>query len=230
MVRRITAVAQEIPSGGEALPAPAMPTATIPEVEDLAGRPFSLASLRGKVVVVDFWASWCGPCQKSFPALDRLNGRYRDQGCEVVGISLDEDRAAMAQFLERVPVGFRIAWDRTGVLARQFQIASMPTTLILNKEGRVVARFEGGGQIPKEEDAIEALLGGRTLPLDTGSTVAPGLRATGVIKAWDRGHLADPIMNLDGDPLARTLWEHIHSAKEGAAGNGGAAGGGCGCN
>jgi hypothetical protein len=60
--------------------------------------------------------------------------------------------------------------------------------------------------------------------------VAPGLEAKGGLKAWQRGHLADPIMNLDGDRLTGLLREHIHASKEGAAGTGGAAGGGCGCN
>jgi len=60
--------------------------------------------------------------------------------------------------------------------------------------------------------------------------VSPSLRETGAVKAWQRGYLADPMMNLGGDPLSRLLNEHIHASKEGAAGDGGAAGGGCGCN
>jgi hypothetical protein len=106
----------------------------------------------------------------------------------------------------------------------------MPTTILLDKHGKEVARFEGGGRIPAEEAAIAALLKGEALGLSAGATASAGLRATGSLKAWERGRLADPAMNLDGDPLSRALWEHIHSAKEGAAGNGGAAGGGCGCN
>jgi thiol-disulfide isomerase/thioredoxin len=207
--------------------APEAPTAV---VEDLGGRPYALTSLRGQVAVVDFWASWCGPCRKSFPALDRLHRQWGPKGLRVVGVSLDEDRDALGRFLDSVPVGFQIAWDRFGVLAREFQVVSMPTTLLFDREGRVVARFEGGGRMEEEERAVVALLEGRELPPGTGATVAPGLRATGDLKAWNRGHLADPIMTLDGDPLSRALWEHIHSSKEGAAGNGGAAGGGCGCN
>jgi len=206
--------------GAQSLPGPVL--------EDASGRPFDLGSLRGSFAVVDFWASWCGPCRKSFPALDKLAATYGPRGLKVVGISLDEDGEAMARFLESVPVGFPIARDASGALARRYQIASMPTMLILDREGKVVARFEGGGKLP--ETAIEALLAGKPLPPDTGRLAAAGLRATGDLKAWNRGHLADPIMSLDGDPLSRTLWEHIHTSKEGAAGNGGAAGGGCGCN
>lgn len=229
MVRRLRVPSGGIP-GGEQVPAAASSAPVPPVVEDLAGRPFALASLRGSVVLVDFFASWCGPCRKSMPALDRLSTAYGPKGLKVVGISLDEDYDALARFLESVPVGFQIARDHTGQLARQFGIVAMPTTLILDRDGREVARFEGGGRIPAEEAALAALLQGKALPPGTGATVASGLRATGSLKAWERGHLADPIMSLDGDPLARALWEHIHSSKEGAAGNGGAAGGGCGCN
>jgi thiol-disulfide isomerase/thioredoxin len=199
-------------------------------VADRSGKPFALASLRGRVTLVDFWASWCGPCRKSFPALDQLHTRYRGQGLEVVGVSLDEDPAAADRFLENVPVGFRIARDPSGLLAQRFRIASMPTTVLLDREGREVARFEGGDHMAAEEAAVADLLAGRTVAQGGQATLAAGLRGTGRLKAWDRGHLADPMMNLDGDPLSRSLTEHIHSSKEGAAGNGGSAGGGCGCN
>ena len=69
----------------------------------------------------------------------------------------------------------------------------------------------------------------RCLP-GTGSTIATGRQATGSVKAWDRGLLAEPIMQLGGDPLTRLMREHVYASKEGAAGDGGAAGGGCGCN
>jgi thiol-disulfide isomerase/thioredoxin len=227
-VRRIMVPAEAIPMG--AGPATSAGASALPEVEDLSGKPFSLASLRGKVTLVDFWASWCGPCRKSFPALDKLYTRLRGKGLEVVGVSLDEDLAAAERFLDKVPVSFRIARDPSGRLAQQLQIASMPTTLLLDREGQVVARFEGGERLAAEEAAVVALLEGRSVSLGSEATLAPGLRGTGQLKAWDRGHLADPMMNLDGDPLSRSLTEHIHSSKEGAAGNGGSAGGGCGCN
>jgi thiol-disulfide isomerase/thioredoxin len=230
MVRRLTVTAAAIPSTTVAAAAQGPGAAAGAVVEDLGGRPFTLASLRGRVALVDFWASWCGPCRKSFPALDKLHGTYGPRGLAVVGVALDEEREAVTRFLDAVPVGFQIAWDGSGQLARQYRIVSMPTTLLLDREGREVARFEGGGRMAQEEAALGALLEGRPLPPGAGSTLPSGLRATGALKAWQRGHLADPIMSLDGDPLSKALWEHIHASKEGAAGNGGAAGGGCGCN
>ena len=113
-----------------------------------------------------------------------------------------------------------------------FDVVAMPTTLLLDREGRVAARFEGGDKEThaKLEAAAALLLAGDTLPKGTGVRVSSDLEATGTIKAWQRGYLADPIMSLDGDPATRIFKEHIHASKEAAAGDGGAAGGGCGCN
>lgn len=77
---------------------------------------------------------------------------------------------------------------------------------------------------------MKTLLAGGTLPAGTDVRVAASLEATGSLKAWERGYLADPIMSLDGSPLTRIIREHVHASKEGASGDGGAAGGGCGCN
>jgi thiol-disulfide isomerase/thioredoxin len=190
---------------------------------------FSLAGQKGKVVLVDFWASWCGPCRKSLPALDKLQAKYKDQGLVVVGVSLDDDVANAANFLDRVPVTFTILSDTVGTTAEAYHVVAMPTSFIVDTEGRIVARFEGGEYTDVEEAIIQGLLKGIVKP-QADVRVAAGLQATGSLKAWRRGHLADPFMDLDGDPLTALLREHIHASKEGSAGNGGAAGGGCGCN
>jgi thiol-disulfide isomerase/thioredoxin len=205
-------------------PAPAI------HADDLSGRPFALATLKGKIVLLDFWASWCAPCKKSLPALDKLQEKYRDKGLEVVGISLDEDTDAISTFLERAPVKFRILRDPSGKSAEAFSVVAMPTSFLLDAEGRIAARYEGGDSLAAEEAAIMKLLQGAAATTPVDKRLAVGLQATGTLKAWRRGHLADPIMNLDGDPLGSMMREHIHSSKEAASGNGGASGGGCGCN
>jgi thiol-disulfide isomerase/thioredoxin len=196
------------------------------------GKPFSLASLKGKVVVLDFWASWCAPCRKSFPFLDALQTRHAAEGLQVVGLTLEEDDDAVNGFLEAVPVGFTVARDTSERAGEAFGVVAMPTTFLIDREGRVVARFEGGDSSvhDKIETAVATLLAGGSLPEGTGVRVAASIEAQGELKAWQRGYLADPIMNLDGDPLTRVMRDHIFSSKEGASGDGGASGGGCGCN
>ncbi len=198
----------------------------------LDGEPFSLEALRGRVVLLDFWAPWCIPCRRSFPFLDALQDRHEAAGLTVVGLTLESNEQAIRAFLDDVPVRFPIVRDPAERSGEEYGVVAMPTALLLDRQGHVVARFEGGddevhGRI---EQAVASLLGGKALPAGAGVRVAASREATGAIKAWRRGYLADPIMNLDGDPLTRLLLEHIHASKEGASGDGGPAGGGCGCN
>jgi thiol-disulfide isomerase/thioredoxin len=194
--------------------------------------PFSLESVKGSVVVLDFWAPWCVPCRASFPALDELQRKYQKQGLRVLGLTLDENDDAIIAFLNSVPVSFTILRDVSGQAGEAFGVVAMPTTFVLDKQGRIAARFEGGGSAvhAKVEAAVATLLADGTLGSDAGVRVSKSAQATGNVKAWQRGYLADPMMSLDGDKLTQVLREHIHASKEGAAGNGGAAGGGCGCN
>ncbi len=202
------------------------------DLHRLDGRPLALDSLKGRVVVLDFWASWCVPCRTSFPFFDALQRKYASQGLTVVGLTLETSEDTIRAFLDAVPVDFTIVRDPTGRAGVAFDVVAMPTTLLLDREGRVAARFEGSDKEThaKLEAAAALLLAGDTLPKGTGVRVSSDLEATGTIKAWQRGYLADPIMSLDGDPATRIFKEHIHASKEAAAGDGGAAGGGCGCN
>jgi cytochrome c biogenesis protein CcmG, thiol:disulfide interchange protein DsbE len=202
------------------------------KVQTLSGGAFSLESLKGQVVVLDFWASWCVPCRTSFPFLDTLQDKYQSRGLRVVGLTLEDNADAVQAFLYDVPARFTIVRDPSGKAGEAFQVVAMPTTFLLDRDGRIVARFEGGDKSvhAKIEAAVATLLSGAALPSGADVRVSKSVEATGSLKAWQREYLADPIMNLDGDPITRMLREHIHASKEGAAGDGGAAGGGCGCN
>ena len=132
----------------------------------------------GSLLLVDFWASWCGPCRKTLPALDRLSRQYGPPGLKVLGVALDAEPEAVGRFLAGTPVGFQILRDPAGVLARDFRVDSLPTAVLLDQDGQELARFEGGGRIPPEEAAIAALEPGRRRPVPAG----PG----GGRKAWAR--------------------------------------------
>jgi thiol-disulfide isomerase/thioredoxin len=122
---------------------------------DLGGREVRIPQGGGKVRVVDFWATWCDPCRDQLPFLDRLSSQYGAEGLSVHGVSFDEDRAALEQFLERTPVSFEVLWDKGGAgLADKLEITRLPTTLILDRRG--VVRDVHLGFDRAEEAKIEA--------------------------------------------------------------------------
>lgn len=126
-----------------------------------AGLEGTVPELANKVVLVDFWASWCGPCKKSFPALKELQEKYGPDGFMVVAISLDEDKADMNAFLKKSPVPFTILRDAKGKLAEQFKIDSIPVSFLLDRQGKVQLAESGfeGDKTKKELAAkIESLL------------------------------------------------------------------------
>ena len=116
----------------------------------------TLPELKGKVVVVDFWASWCGPCKAAFPALKEISAKYQDKGVVVLGISLDEDKADMDAFIKKSGATFPIVRDPKSKLAAQLNVEAIPTTYILDANGKVAAIHSGfGGDATKREYIAE---------------------------------------------------------------------------
>jgi len=113
-------------------PAPSFTLPSLPQDQQTA-----LSAYAGKVVYLDFWASWCAPCRKSFPLLEALHKKLKAQGFEVVAVNLDEDKVKAEQFLKEIPVGFTVVRDADGGWADKYVIESMPTSFILDKKGVV---------------------------------------------------------------------------------------------
>ena len=123
------------------------PGARAPAVEAAPLRPgparVSLERLRGQVVYVDFWASWCVPCRNSMPALDALAQRHGARGFTVVGVNKDASVADAERFLRRVPVAFTLVSDADDAVARAFGVRAMPSGYLLDRQG-VVRRVHRG--------------------------------------------------------------------------------------
>jgi cytochrome c biogenesis protein CcmG/thiol:disulfide interchange protein DsbE len=116
-----------------------------------------LAAYKGRVVVVDFWASWCTPCRRSIPWLNQMRAKYGDRGLVVIGVNVDKDGEDAARFLREVPIDFDVVYDPAGELAAHYGVEGMPSTYVYSRDGALVARHLGFQNAKRPE--YEALLG-----------------------------------------------------------------------
>lgn len=122
-----------------------------------------LPELKGKVVLVDFWASWCLPCAKSFPAMDELYQKYKDRGLVVVAVSVDDKSADMEKFLKKHSASFPVVRDAAHSLVAAADVSTMPTSFIVDREGKVRFVHTGfRGEETKKQyvEQIESLVKG----------------------------------------------------------------------
>jgi cytochrome c biogenesis protein CcmG/thiol:disulfide interchange protein DsbE len=127
------------------------------------GGQISLAQLKGKVVYLDFWASWCGPCRKSFPWMNALQSKLGSQGLQVVGVNLDEKSDDAARFLKENPAQFAVLLDPKGVTPGQYGIKGMPSSLLIGRDGKVIFEHSGFNEADRAEleKKIQTALGGK---------------------------------------------------------------------
>ena len=147
---------------GERPPAPAVlfeaPDFTL---STRSGASLSLAELRGKVVLLNFWATWCVPCRKEMPAIEALYQRYKDLGLEVLAISLDKLSTTVVEaFVKEVGVTYRVALDPSWATARTYGVRGLPATFLIDRVGNVVMRELGERDWMEEakQQAVEGLL------------------------------------------------------------------------
>ena len=102
-----------------------------------------LDQYRNQVVYLDFWASWCIPCKKSFPWMNEMHRKYKDQGLKIIAVNVDENPADADKFLADTPAEFTILRDPDGALAEHYKLIGMPTSLLFDTEGKLVSRHAG---------------------------------------------------------------------------------------
>ncbi|HEX5792821.1 MAG TPA: TlpA disulfide reductase family protein [Rheinheimera sp.] len=126
----------------------------------LDGANLRLAEQRGDIVLINFWASWCGPCIQEMPQLDKLAQKYQMLGVQIWGVNVENDSAAAKAYLSKVQVQFPILFDSENSVSKAYQVEAMPTTVILDKDGHIrnVHRGYKPGYEKSYEDNIKAIL------------------------------------------------------------------------
>jgi len=120
-----------------------------------------LQRFKGQVLYVDFWASWCGPCAKSFPFLNEMHQQLKDQGLQIVGVNLDEDVGEAKAFLAKYPASFTVVADASKQCAKDFAVKAMPSSYIIDRKGMVHHVHLGfrPGEAKEIRVMVEKLLG-----------------------------------------------------------------------
>jgi cytochrome c biogenesis protein CcmG, thiol:disulfide interchange protein DsbE len=132
------------------------PVPTI-KVESLSGKRIDVASYRGRVLLLDVWASWCGPCKQELPMLDAMARRLKGQGIDVLAVSVDQERANVDKFLKgHGHWSLTIAHDPAGAIAERLQPDKMPTSYVIDRSG--IVRYVNAGFVPDDAAVIERRL------------------------------------------------------------------------
>jgi cytochrome c biogenesis protein CcmG/thiol:disulfide interchange protein DsbE len=113
------------------------------ELPDLAGRPFSLASLRGRAVVLNFWAPWCQPCKEEMPGFSQLWRDSRGRCLEILGVTEESSREDALAEVKRMEIGFPVVMDAPGEVARAFGVTGYPRTFVIDAQGKIRKSFIG---------------------------------------------------------------------------------------
>ena len=135
--------------------------ATAPVAGDFAlpardGGTVRLSQLRGQVVMINFWATWCGPCRQEMPLLEQIHAKYEPLGFTLLGVNVEPDSAPAQAWLKGVPVSFPILFDRENAVSAQFGVEAMPSSVLIDREGRV--RHVHLGYKPGDESTYADLI------------------------------------------------------------------------
>lgn len=135
--------------GAEAINVPA-PDFTL---ESRSGENLRLEDHRGEVVMLNFWASWCGPCRQEMPLMDGLYSQYKDLGFTILAVNVDENREEAHRFLDKVTVSYPVLYDPESSVSELYEVQAMPTTVMIDRDGK--ARYLHYGYQPGYEDDYE---------------------------------------------------------------------------
>lgn len=127
-------------------------------LKDIRGNTFRMSELKGKVVILDFWATYCGPCQIEIPWFTDIYKRYRAQGLEVVGVDMGEDLDTVRPFVEKREMNYRVVMGNDDVATQFGGVFGLPTTFIIGRDGKIVSQHVGLVARDTFEEGIKKLL------------------------------------------------------------------------
>jgi len=127
-------------------------------LQDLNGQPLALADYSGKVVLLDFWATWCAPCLGEIPHFVALQNQYREQGLQVIGISMDDGPKPVREFYQRFKMNYPVALGTDKLAEAYGGVLGLPVTFLIGRDGQVAAKYVGEVQMPVLEQKIKSLL------------------------------------------------------------------------
>jgi peroxiredoxin len=137
-------------AGDSSGPAPSFTLTT------LEGQPAGLSQYKGQVVMVNFWATWCGPCQQEMPLLDQMYKKYKPAGFTLIGVNVDKQSPAVKELLARKPVSFPVLLDPANQVSKAYHVDEMPSSVIIDRKGQI--RYVHRGYKPGDENEYQDLI------------------------------------------------------------------------
>ena len=121
-----------------------------------SGENIKLSELRGQVVMINFWASWCGPCRQEMPLLDELHARYSPMGFTMLGVNVEKDSSKARALLKDLPVEFPILFDQKNQVSKDYDVIAMPSTVLVDRDGNI--RYIHRGYKPGDENTYQDMI------------------------------------------------------------------------
>jgi thiol-disulfide isomerase/thioredoxin len=179
---------------------------------DIFGNKLSLSDYKGKVVMLDFWATWCGPCRIEIPGFVELQDRYRDQGFTIIGISMDDSAEPVMEFYKQFKMNYPVAVGNDSLGALYGGIFGMPTTFLIGRDGRIYSKHVGASNVDVFEEEVKVLIAAK--PSDELSDFTPVGRAEEIETSTPEQLKAESNPEVPGVDISHLSAEHLAQFKK----------------